>query len=245
MTTTPIQRTIRPTGGFTLIELLVVIAIAVMLGAIATPAAVQAMRLSARNSTVATVMEVTHEARQLALRADPPRADGAYACYGVLVVVRDGAPPYAAITYGTSDTPSENDILIQKQEPWSTWAEYQAANDVIDPDTGRPAPVAKRGLGSAYGLYEVARADADDENDDPAADASPIEELGWLFQPQTGAVIDAASPDADWIHIGRDPLVMVLNGSRQLGATLEIFPTGLTYSEDLESLMQRLADLAD
>lgn len=216
---------IRIRHGLTLIELLVVVSIAAMLSAIAAPSAVQAMRKGAMNATVSSVMEVCHEARSLAVRSNPPPEDGRYACFGVILVDPADGNAFAAVTYGTADEPTESDVLVAKTQPWSTWEEYLAAPDKLDP-SGNPIAVARVEIQSGFGFYHAAP-------DDLVGTAQPVARITWLFQHQSGALIDRASPTADWVHLGHDPAILIREHGGTRGATLEIFPMGLIHSVDL------------
>lgn len=220
-------RMIRSRWGMTLIEILTVVSIAAMLSAIAAPSAVQAMRAGAMNGTMSGVLEACHEARSLAVNHSPPRVGSAYACFGVVIVADEAmGGSFAAVTYGTADRPTPDDILKRKAELWSTWDEYQAAPDELD-HAGNPIPVYRTDIPATFALY---RADPDDM----AGTRSQLSAVSWLFQHQTGALIAEASPVAEWIHIGKDPALLLQERYSNMGARFEIFPTGLIYSADID-----------
>ena len=212
--------------GLTLIELLVVISIAAMLSAVAAPSAVQAMRRGAMNADVSAVIAACHEARSLALAHDPPRVGDAYACFGV-VVLEQGGSYEVAVTYGRGSTPGAGEILVRKAEPWRSWSEYQAAADELDAN-GQPIPVYRKALGPGLEVHQPA-------SDDPLADA-PAGTVGWLFQHQSGAVIATCSPVAPWVHVGREPLLVLRDADASRGVAIQIVPTGLVHVLDLEKV---------
>jgi prepilin-type N-terminal cleavage/methylation domain-containing protein len=223
--------------GFTLIELVVVVLIIGMLSAIAGPKALDLMRRSALNRSLAAIQEAAATARRLAIDRTPPPAGQPYPCFGVVLVDDGVAPAWLGVTWGTSHPPVAADLLLKKQpmdygdgDPrlWRTWPEYQAASDLVD-GAGASQPVLQRSLAGGLRIHQPAAAT-------PLA-SQPLSagagSWGWIVQYQSGAVINAAGPYARWVDAGIDPLLVVRDQPGQIAAAVAIYSTGVQHAANI------------
>lgn len=211
--------------GFTLVELVVVLSIVTLLAAIAAPRVVAALGRAGLDRATSTVVATAAAARTMAQQQWMPPINQAPARFGVVIVQSAGQQPYVALTFGISNPPLPEDMLLRKTQPWRTYAEYLATPNELDADN-QPIPVRMARIGGDLLFHRPLAAT-------PLADQPITGSWGWICHPRRGAIVSALSTWAKPVDIGTSPMLVVRNNGAQLAAAIAIYSVGASHVQTL------------